>query len=415
MSRTRPSQSPSRIMTLTLQPGEAARPLAGHPWIYRNEVAAVPADLEPGALVDVVDHRGRFIGRGYANPASVILARLLTWRNEPIDEAWLTGRISRAIELRSRIRPLVHDSPDEPGATACRLIFSEGDGLPGLIVDRYGGHLVVQALTAGIDRLLPTIVPILERLCRPDTILARHDVAARKQEGLVQEKRWLSGAHDGPRDGTVAMRFLGFDLTVDCLNGQKTGLYLDQADNYGLVNGLVRGGRVLDGACYTGLWSLHAARAGAAEVIGIDQSEDALATARAHAAANGLADRCRFVAGNLFDELKRRCDGDERFDLVILDPPSFVKSRARIADALRGYKEINLRAIKLLRPGGFLLTCSCSYHLRPELFRALLTEAAVDVGRAARLLAWRGQALDHPVLLSLAETDYLKCALLQLE
>jgi len=412
MSRMRPSRSPSQIMTLTLKPGEAARPLAGHPWIYRNEVAAVPADLEPGALVDVVDHRGRFIGRGYANPASVILARLLTWRNEPIDEAWLTGRISRAIELRSRIRQ---------EATACRLIFSEGDGLPGLIVDRYGGHLVVQALTAGIDRLLPVIVPILDTLCRPDSILARHDVAARKQEGLVQEKRWLLGEHHGK----TAIRFLGFDLTVDCLNGQKTGLYLDQADNYGLVDRLlvkaagssesIRGGRVLDGACYTGLWTLHAARAGAAEVIGIDLSEDALAAARAHAAANGLADRCRFVAGNLFDELKRRCDEAERFDLVILDPPSFVRSRARVADALRGYKEINLRAMKLLRPGGFLLTCSCSYHLQPELFRVLLTEAAVDVGRAARLLAWRGQALDHPSLLALAETDYLKCALLQLE
>jgi 23S rRNA (cytosine1962-C5)-methyltransferase len=401
----------SQLVALTLKPGEAARPLAGHPWIYRNEVAAVPAELEPGALVDVVDHRGRFVGRGYANPASVILIRLLTWRDQAIDEAFLTGRISRAIELRSRIRPFVYGSPDEPGTTACRLIFSEGDGLPGLVVDRYGGHLVVQALTAGIDRLLPTIVPILERLYRPDSILARHDVAARKQEGLVQEKRWLSGEHHG----TTAIRFLGFDLTVDCLNGQKTGLYLDQADNYELVDGLVRGGRVLDGACYTGLWSLHAARAGAAEVIGIDQSEDALAAARAHAVANGLNDRCRFVAGNLFDELKRRGDEARRFDLVILDPPSFVKSRARIADALRGYKEINLRAMKLLRPGGFLLTCSCSYHLQPEQFRALLMEAAVDVGRTARLLAWRGQALDHPSLLAVPETDYLKCALLQLD
>lgn len=415
MSRLRSSQSPSQIMTLTLKPGEAARPLAGHPWIYRNEVAAVPADLVPGALVDVVDHRGRFIGRGYANPTSVILARLLTWRDEPIDEAWLTGRISRAIELRSRIRPFVHGSPDEPGATACRLIFSEGDGLPGLIVDRYGGCygglLVVQALTAGIDRLLPVIVSILETLCRPNSILARHDVAARKQEGLVQEKRWLSGE----RHGTTTIRFLGFDLTVDCLNGQKTGLYLDQADNYGLVDHLASGGRVLDGACYTGLWSLHAARAGAADVIGIDLSEDALASARAHAAANGLADRCRFVAGNLFDELKRRCDRAERFDLVILDPPSFVRSRARVADALRGYKEINLRAMKLLGPGGFLLTCSCSYHLQPELFRAVLMEAAVDAGRTARLLAWRGQAVDHPSLLALDETDYLKCALLQFD
>lgn len=398
MSRSRASQ----LVTLTLKPGEAARPLAGHPWIYRNEVAEVPAGLEPGSLVDVVDHRGRFVGRGYANPASVILARLLTRRDEPIDEAWLTGRIGRAIELRSRIRQ---------EATACRLIFSEGDGLPGLIVDRYGGLLVVQALTAGIDRLLPVIVPILETLCRPDSILARHDVTARKQEGLVQEKRWLSGEHSGK----TSLRFLGFDLTVDCVNGQKTGLYLDQADNYALIDPLVRGGRVLDGACYTGLWALHAARAGAADVIGIDLSEDAVAAARAHAAANGLADRCRFTAGNLFDELKRRSDASERFDLVILDPPSFVRSRSRVADALRGYKEINLRAIKLLRPGGFLLTCSCSYHLRPELFRALLLETASDAGRIARLLAWRGQALDHPALLAVNETDYLKCALLQIE
>jgi 23S rRNA (cytosine1962-C5)-methyltransferase len=392
----------ARLPQLKLKPGEAARPLSGHPWIYRNEVAAVPADLEPGGLVDVIDHRGRFVGRGYANPASVILARLLTRRDEAIDEVFLTDRISRAIELRSRIRQ---------EATACRLIFSEGDGLPGLIVDRYGGLLVVQALTAGIDRLLPVIVPILETLCRPDGILARHEVAARKQEGLVQEKRWLLGEHHGKTD----IPFLGFDLTVDCLNGQKTGLYLDQADNYGLVDHLSRGARVLDGACYTGLWSLHAARAGADEVIGIDLSEEAVAAARAHAAANGLAGCCRFLAGNIFDELKRRSDASEQFDLVILDPPSFVRSRSRVADALRGYKEINLRAMKLLRPGGFLLTCSCSYHLQPELFRALLMETAVDVGRAARLLTWRGQALDHPSLLAVDETDYLKCALLQLE
>jgi len=405
MSRT------SHLAILRLKPGEAARPLAGHPWIYRNEVAALPEGLEPGALVDVVDHRGRFVGRGYANPASVILARLLTRRDEPIDERWLADRIGRAIELRGRIRP---------DTTACRLVFSEGDGLPGLIIDQYGdrygdrdgGLLVVQALTAGIDRLLPVIVPILQTLCRPAAILARHDVAARKLEGLGQEKRWLAGSHDG----AVSIRWLGFDLTVDCLNGQKTGLYLDQADNYPLVDRLVAGGgRVLDGACYTGLWSLHAARAGASEVTGIDLSEEAAAAARAHAAANGLADRCRFIAANLFDELKRRADASERFDVIILDPPSFVRSRARIADALRGYKEINLRAMKLLRPGGFLLTCSCSYHLRPELFRGLLQEAAADVGRAARLLAWRGQAFDHPSLLAVEETEYLKCALLQVE
>jgi len=391
----------ARAPILRLKPGEADRPLAGHPWIYRNEVAAVPADLEPGALVDVVDHRGRFIGRGYANPASVILIRLLTWRDEPIDEAWLTDRIRRAIELRARVRP---------AAAVCRLLFSEGDGLPGLIVDRYGELLVVQALTAGIDRLLPVIVPILQSLCGPAAILARHEVAARKQEGLPQEKRWLTGAHDG----VVSLHLLGFDLTVDCVNGQKTGLYLDQADNYGLVNHLAAGGRVLDGACYTGLWSLHAARAGAAEVIGIDLSDEAVAAATAHAAANGLADRCRFIAANLFDELKRRSDAGERFDLVILDPPSFVRSRTRVADALRGYKEINLRAMKLLRPGGFLLTCSCSYHLQPEQFRSLLLESAVDVGRAARQLTWRGQGLDHPSLLAVPETDYLKCVLLQM-
>jgi 23S rRNA (cytosine1962-C5)-methyltransferase len=397
----------ARPTTVRLKPGEAARPLAGHPWIYRNEVAGLPEGLEPGAPVDVVDHRGRFVGRGYANPASVILARLFTRRDEPIDERWLTDRIGRAIGLRERIKP---------DTTACRLVFSEGDGLPGLIIDRYGdrygGLLVVQALTAGIDRLLPVIVPILQALCRPAAILARHDVAARKLEGLDQKTRWLAGTHDGK----VSINWLGFDLTVDCYNGQKTGLYLDQADNYALVDRLVSGGgRVLDGACYTGLWSLHAARAGASEVIGIDLSEDAAAAARVHAAANGLADRCRFIAANLFDELKRRADAAERFDLVILDPPSFVRSRARIADALRGYKEINLRAMKLLRTGGFLLTCSCSYHLRPELFRGLLQESAADVGRSARLLAWRGQAFDHPSLLAVDETDYLKCALLQLE
>jgi 23S rRNA (cytosine1962-C5)-methyltransferase len=388
-------------ITLRLRKREAERPRAGHPWIFRNEVEAIPPALTPGGLVTVVDDRGRFVGRGYANPASVILARLLTWRDELIDEGWLAAKIRQALALRARLRP---------DAAALRLIYSEGDGLPGLIVDRYGELLVVQALTAGIDRLLPAIVDILAAECRPAAILARHDVSSRKLEGLSQEKQWLYGTWDGP----VSLTCCGFQLQVDCWNGQKTGLYLDQADNYALVNGLATGGRVLDGACYTGLWSLHAARAGAAEVLGVDLSESAVATAQAHAAANGLADRCQFVVGNIFDELKRRSEAAGQFDLVILDPPSFVKSRAQVADALRGYKEINLRAMKLLRPGGFLLTCSCSYHIQPELFRTMLCDAAADVGRAARLLAWRGQAVDHPPLLAVPESDYLKCAWLQI-
>jgi 23S rRNA (cytosine1962-C5)-methyltransferase len=388
------------LTRLTLRSGEAERPRAGHPWIYRNEVEAIPTGLIPGGLVEVVDHRRRFVGRGYANPASVILARLLTWREEPIDEAWFSAKIRQALALRAQLRS---------DRSVCRLIFSEGDGLPGLIVDRYGDVLVVQALTAGIDRLLPIIVSVLTTECRPTAILARHDLGSRKLEGLPQEKQWLHGSWEGP----VPIRWQGFDLLVDCLNGQKTGLYLDQADNYGLVHGLVPGGRVFDGFCYTGVWSLHAARAGAADVVGVDLSAPAIATAQAHAAANGLAERCRFVVGNVFDELKRRSDAGERFDLVILDPPSFVKSRAKIADAIRGYKEISLRAMTLLRPGGFLLIASCSYHLRPDQFRQLLVDAATDVRRTARLIAWRGQAIDHPALLAVEESDYLKCALLQ--
>ncbi|MEW6324703.1 MAG: class I SAM-dependent rRNA methyltransferase [Nitrospirota bacterium] len=400
MSGARSSDEP---VTLRLRTREAARPRAGHPWIYRNEVEAIPPGLAPGGQVTIVDDRGRFVGRGYANPASVILARLLTWRDEAIDETWWAGRLKAAIALRARLRP---------DSAALRLVFSEGDGLPGLVVDRYGGVVVVQALTAGIERWLATIVSILNGELRPEAILARHDVGSRKLEGLPVEKRWLHGQREGP----VALSWRGFQVKADCWNGQKTGLYLDQADNYALVGHVIDrsgGARVLDGACYTGLWSLHAARAGAGEVIGIDLSESAIATAQEQAAENGLADRCHFLVGNLFDELKRRSEAGETFDLVVLDPPSFVKSRARIADALRGYKEINLRAMKLLRPGGFLLTCSCSYHVRPELFRAVLHESAADVGRSARLIAWRGQALDHPALLALPESDYLKCALLQ--
>ena len=402
MSRSAPAgQEPIR---LKLRKREAERPRAGHPWIYRNEVEAIPPGLEPGGLVTVVDDRGRFVGRGYANPASVILARLLTWRDETIDEAWWAQRLRTVIGWRAMLRP---------GTSVRRLVFSEGDGLPGLIVDQYGDLLVVQALTAGIDRWLPAIVDILAAELKPAAVLARHDVGSRKLEGLPVEKRWLRGQLEGP----VTLSWCGFQIRADCWNGQKTGLYLDQADNYALVETAIdRSGRarVLDGACYTGLWSLHAARSGAGEVIGVDLSETAIAAAREQAAANGLADRCHFSVGNLFDELKRRSEADEVFDLVILDPPSFVKNRAKVADALRGYKEINLRAMTLLRPGGFLLTCSCSYHIRPELFRGMLHEAAADVGRSARLIAWRGQGLDHPAWLALPESDYLKCALLQL-
>jgi 23S rRNA (cytosine1962-C5)-methyltransferase len=388
------------MKTLRLKPGEDRRIREGHPWVFANEIASALSEYPAGEVVDIEDAGGEFIGRGYVNPHSLIAARILSRRKEAIDQAFFRHRLERALAYRERICP---------GGKAHRLCYSEGDHLPGLIVDRYGDVCVAQILTAGMESLIAEIQGAILDLFAPRAIVARNDLPIRKLEGLPQEKRVLTGEIPSP----LVVRVGEVEMEVDVLEGQKTGLFLDQRENYRLLQGRVAGKRVLDLFCYTGGWALHAARWGAEEVVGVDGSARAVEEARRNAERNLLAPCCRIVQEEVFEGLRSREHRGERFDVVVLDPPAFVKSRGRIREALKGYREVNRRAIRLLSPGGVLITSSCSYHLEREAFREMLRRAAAEAGREVRLLGMYGQARDHPVLLSVPETDYLKCAVLE--
>ena len=388
------------IHAIRLKPGEQDRLLAGHPWIFQNELEGWPPDAAPGDLVDLHDSQGHFLGRGYLNPRTTLAVRVLARGRVPVDQEFFLARIRQAMALRERFMG---------GRVAYRVVHGEADGLPGLVVDRYDDAVAIQLLTAGMDRRRELILTAVEEVLRPRTIVARNDSPMREREGLPRERAVLRGQI--PPDPTVTIH--GLDVVVDLLEGQKTGLFLDQIDNYPLIERMAGGAEVLDCFCYVGLWGLLAARSGATRVTGIDQSPAAIKQATALAERNGLTDRCTFRVGNVFDELREHDRRREAFDLVILDPPAFVKARNRIPEALAGYKEINLRAMRLLRPGAFLVTCSCSYHLSAELFRRMLWDAARDVRRTVRLVARGQQGRDHPILLGLTESEYLKCCVLQ--
>jgi 23S rRNA (cytosine1962-C5)-methyltransferase len=352
--------------------------------------------------VEVQDSMGRSVGNGYFNPHSLIAVRLLSRTGQPIDLAFFVGRIRQADDLRKRL------FKEEK---AYRAVFSEADGLPGLIVDRYENNIVLQVTTAGMERWLSTICEALIDLFRPKAIVARNDTAIRELEGLKLEKRVLYGKIESP---TVITKN-GLEFELDLLEGQKTGFYLDQSENYAKLQGLVTGGTVLDSFCYNGGWSLHAARYGAQKVIGLDSSEKAIGWAKANARRNGLEDRCEFRKADLFDDLGNQISMGIQYEAIILDPPAFIKSKAKQSEGLRGYREINRRAMALIKPGGILITCSCSYHLDREGFQKVLSQAAQDAGRTARLLEFRSQSRDHPILLSIPETEYLKCAILMMD
>ena len=387
------------MKTVKLKNKEERRILRGHPWVFSNELQNMPAELSPGDLVDVLDHAGRFIGRGYINPHTLIAVRILTRKQEEIDAGFFLRRISSARALREVLG----------FGDSFRAVFSEGDGLPGLIVDKYADTLVVQSSTAGIDGLLGIITSALMEVYSPQAIVLRNDTASRGIEGLTQEQRVIHGTAAGP----VLIEESGIQYTVDVLEGQKTGFFFDQRENRQTLRDYVRGRRTLDCFCYVGAWSLNAARFGASEVIGLDSSQKAVDLATANAALNGL--HAQFIVADVFEELRKLEKQHERFNCIILDPPAFVKSRAKIREGLKGYKEINLRAMKLLEPGGVLVTCSCSHHVDQDLFREMLIDASYSAGRQARLLEIRFQARDHPMLLAARETQYLKCAILTIE
>ena len=385
---------------VVLRKGRDRRLKAGHLWVYAGEIQKTDDGLSPGDAVEVVDHRGRFLARGYYNPASSITVRLLTRsRDEAPDAALLRRRIAQAVAYRRHF----YDAGE-----SCRLVFSEGDLLPGLTVDRYGPCLAVQIATLGMDRVRDDIVSALQDAVHPRGIYERSDLPTRLREGLEARTALLSG--EVPEEMEVILDELRFLVRLRA--GQKTGLYLDHRFNRRALQPHARGRRVLDVFCNTGSFGLYALKAGAERCTGIEISAECLDLARRNAALNGFEDRCEWIEGNAFDHLRALDHGKERFDLIVLDPPAFTKSARATAAAVRGYKEVNLRALRLAAPGAIIATSSCSYHLGPEEFLEVLRDAAADAGRDATLVEMRGQAPDHPIHLSVPETRYLKFALL---
>jgi 23S rRNA (cytosine1962-C5)-methyltransferase len=388
---------PGRVV---LRKGRDRRARSGHLWIYASEIERADSGLEPGATADVVDHRGRFIARGYYNPASTIALRVMTRdRRESLDGTLLRRRLAAA---------LAHRRLFYPAGESCRLVFGEGDLLPGLTVDRYGPCLAVQISTLGIDRLRDQVVAALQDALHPRGMFERSDLPVRAHEGLEPRTGLLAGEVPGSVEvGLDDLRF-----TVPLQGGQKTGLYLDHRFNRRALQAFAPGRRVLDVFCNSGSFALYALRAGAVSATGIEISPDCLALARDNAALNGLSDRCSWMEGNAFDLLKEIDRTGERFDLLVLDPPAFTKSPRSVEAARRGYKEVNLRALRIAAPGAVLFTSSCSYHLGPEDFLEVVRGAAADAGREVTLVELRGQAPDHPVNLAVPETRYLKGAIL---
>lgn len=390
--------------TVLLRPGEADRVVAGHPWVYAGAVLRVTRPVADGDPVQVKDHRQRFLGVGFHNSGSQLRVRLLSRVREPLDEAFFERRLREAWAVRER---------HLPGATSMRLVNAESDQLSGLIVDRYGDVLVMQTSSLGMDRRKKMIAGLLGRSFSPRAILERNDSAGRRFEGLPESQGWLAGK----TEGDVAVELNGVRFQVDLLSGHKTGLYLDQQVNYARVAELIArmpGAQVLDAFSFIGGFGLHAARAGAGHVHFVDQSEEALAGAKRHAELNGVAARCSFETANVFDWFKGRTQRGPHeqlvppFDAVVLDPPSFTRSRAAVLDALRGYKEIHLRALKLLKPGGLLATFCCSHHVDAVTFQDVILAAAADAHRLLRRVASFQQSPDHPVLPAIPETEYLK-------
>lgn len=389
------------MAVVRLKPGEHKRLLAGHPWVFSNEVAGVHGDFTPGDIVDVVDSRGKFVGRGFINPASQILVRLLTYKQEEIDREFFVERVRRAVAMRQKLLGNVD---------SYRVIFAEADFLPGLIVDKFGDVLVFQTLALGVDVRKQWVIEALKETLNPRGLYERNDVPVRQLEGL----ELTSGFASDPFDTLVEIEENGLRLLVDVQSGQKTGHFLDQRENRAAIARYVNGARVLDCFCHTGGFALQALRAGAESAEGIDTSELAIDLAKANAERNGLL-AARFRVGNVFDELRAMAKKGEKYDVIILDPPAFAKNRASVPGAMRGYKEINLRAMKMLTPGGILVTCSCSQHLSAQEFLEVVAEAAMDAGVRLRLLERRGQPPDHPILIGAPETEYLKCFIFRVE
>lgn len=378
-----------------------SRILRGHIWIFSNELATSPKSFEPGSIVEVHDNKKNFIGIGYVNPYSLISIRLLTRQREEINADFFRKRITDALNYR-KIFSQANNS--------FRVVYSEGDYIPGLIVDKYADCLVVQFLTSGIDRMKDIILNLLDDMFSPSEIVLRNDSSSRTLEGLPLEKKIVKGSLE--KLPLIKEHDVVFE--IDPFYGQKTGFFLDQRENRIAFSNYIVNGKGLDLFCYSGAWALHLAKKGAS-VTGVDKSESSLSLARTNARLNSLENRCNFIKDDVFNFLKMELKIDNTYDFIVLDPPAFVKSKSRIKEALKGYRDINSMAMRLIKNGGILATSSCSYHIDRITFLEMLHNAARDSNRHARLLEYRSQAKDHPILLSVPETEYLKCAFLELQ
>ena len=399
-----PDDDPAARPVVTLSPGGHRRAEGGHPWIYSNEVQmdAAAKAIAPGGLVTLKRADTRLLGVAMFNPHTLLAGRLLDRdAARPIGRRFIARRLERALKLRERLYP----------APYYRLVHAEADGLPGLVVDRFGPVLVVQENAAGMERLGPLVVEALTALVSPSAIVLRNDSPARALEGLPQEVRMALGTVDGP----VPVEENGGVFLADVLAGQKTGWFFDQRDNRTFVAGVCAGARVLDLYCYSGGFAIAAARAGAASVAGIDRSETALALAGEAAARNGVADICEFRRAEVFAEAASLAGAGERFDVVIADPPAFARSRRDVPAALRGYRKLARLAIALTAPGGFVFLASCSHNVAAADFAEAVRRGLADAGRSGRILREAGAGPDHPIHPALPETAYLKSQVLSLD
>ncbi len=376
--------------SLKLKPNAKPRVLAGHPWVFANEVEALLPAERDGEVVECRDRVDRFLGSGVYNSRSQIVWRRFSRERTVLDEAFLTGAVGRAVARRA-------------AGDMRRLVWSESDDLPGLVVDQYGDTLVVQIQSAAMEKRSVLVGDVLAGVTKPAEIIFRNDAPIRRLEGLPLEVHTRSGRPWEPR----WMAIDGFDYWLDLQGGQKTGFYLDQRPQHAAVAKYCRGARVLDAFCNQGAFALHAARAGATEVLGLDSAEDAIAAARRNAGRNGVT--AEFAVANVFDWFNDAGrNAEPRWDVIVLDPPPFAKSKSALEGALRGYKEINLRALQRLAPGGVLATYTCSHHMQDAELRDVIAAAATDAKRKVRVLEWCHQPADHPVLATMRESEYLR-------
>ena len=366
----------------------------GHPWIYNNEIDRIAGTVAPGDIVEVYYFDGQLAGRGYINPGSQIMIRLLTRKRDHIDAAFFHQKISEAWAYRQQL-----------GYTEnCRLVFGEADGLPALIIDKFNDYFVLQTLSLGIEQWKTAIVDAINTIFKPKGIYERNDVPVRELEGLEQKKDFLSD----PFPTEIIIQENGLQFYVDIENGQKTGYFLDQQDNRRAIQHIVKGADVLGAFTYTGTFEIHAAHYGAKSVLGIDISENAVAQANRNAALNKLDHIVKFEAMNAFDVLKNWGKEGRKYDMVMLDPPAFTKNRSSIEKAVTGYKEINLRGMKMINNGGFLVTSSCTNLVSPELFLDTIYMAAKDAKKRIRQVTYQSQSSDHPIIWGMENTHYLK-------